>query len=95
MDDSGFLLRLRQLLGRDCDYLGRRCHLVEILREEGVLVLEIRDGTPPIQADQYGHAAYRANEIFQIPIFGENREQLSDDLLDLLTCLDGGRPQVD
>lgn len=87
MEDSGFIQRLRRLIGRDCQYLGRRCRLIEILAEEGALVLETQEGTPPIQTDQYGQAAYRANELVHISIFGKDREQFSEDLLDLLTGL--------
>ena len=87
-NDSSFMQRLRRLIGRDCRYLGRRCRLVEILPDEGILVLEVREGIPPIQLDQYGQAAYRANEVTQIPIFGADPEDLSDDLLELLAHLD-------
>jgi hypothetical protein len=87
LNDSVFLQRLRRLIGRDCRYLGRRCRLVEILAEEGTLVLETRDGEPPIQIDQYGQAAYRAHEFLQIPIFGEGQEALSNELLQLLSTM--------
>ena len=87
MNDSGFMQRLRRLIGRDCRYLGQSCRLVEILADEGTLVLEARGGTPPIQTDLYGQAAYRANEVMLIPIFGEDRENISDDLLELLVHL--------
>ena len=87
MGDAEFLQRLRKLIGRDCEHLGKRCKLIEILTDEGTLVLEARDGIPPIQTDQYGHAAYRANEVVQIPIFAADREQPSDELMDLLACL--------
>jgi hypothetical protein len=84
VNDAAFLQRLRSLIGRDCRYLGRRCHMVEILADEGTLVLETRDGVTPIQTDQYGHAAFRAHEFVHVPIFDEDRNALSDDLLDLL-----------
>ena len=85
--ECGLLQRLRKLIGRECAYLGRRCRLVEILGDEGTLVMEIREPTPPIQADQYGQAAFRSNEIVQIPIFGRDRDEISENFIDLLACL--------
>jgi hypothetical protein len=94
-DGAGFLQRLRKLIGRDCEHLGRRCRLVEILADEGVLVLETRERIPPIQADQYGQAAYRANDLLQIPIFGRDRSSFSDEIMDLFACLGAGRESND
>jgi hypothetical protein len=51
----------------------------------GRLILEAPEDTPPIQADQYGHAAYRANDLIEVPIHGDG--VLSDDLLRLLEGL--------
>jgi hypothetical protein len=87
MKDDGFLDRLRGLIGRDCEYLGGRCRLVEILADEGTIVLERRGGLPPIQPDQYGHASHRSNEVIQIPIFGADRDHFSDELMDLFARL--------
>lgn len=87
MTDDGFLDRLRGLIGRDCEYLGGRCRLVEVLADEGAVVLERRGGLPPIQPDQYGYASHRGNEVVQIPIFGADRDHFSDELLDLFACL--------
>jgi hypothetical protein len=87
MTDDGFLDRLRGLIGRDCEYLGVHCRLVEVLAEEGTLVLERRGGLPAIQPDQYGRASHRGNEVIQIPIFGADRDRFSDELLDLMACL--------
>ena len=87
MEDKGFLDRLRGLIGRDCEYLGGRCRLLEVLADEGTIVLERRDRLPPIQTDQYGQASHRAQDIVQIPIFGADRDHFSDELLDLFACL--------
>jgi len=87
MTDDGFLDRLRGLIGRDCEYLGRHCRLVEVLPGDGILVLEQHGGVPPIQSDQYGHASHRGNEIIQVPIFGADRDHFSDELMDLFACL--------
>jgi hypothetical protein len=87
MEDEGFLEKLRGLIGRDCVYLGSRCRLLEILADEGTIVLERCDSLPPIQTDQYGQASHRAQDIVQIPIFGTDRNHFSDELLDLFSCL--------
>jgi len=87
MTDDGFLHRLRGLIGRDCEYFGGHCRVVEVLADEGILVLERRGGLPAIQTDQYGHASYRGNEVVQIPIFGADRDHLSEEVLDVFACL--------
>jgi hypothetical protein len=78
---------LRRLIGRECRYLGRRCRLIEVLGDEGVVVLEMHEETPPIQTDQYGHPVSRANELLQVPIAGSDPGELSDELLDLLSLI--------
>lgn len=86
-NDRGLLERLRNLIGRDCDYLGRRCRLIEVLADEGILVLEVRERLPPIQTDQYGQAVYRANDLMQVPIFDRNGSLFSDEIMDLFNNL--------
>ena len=86
-DDRGLMQRLRKLIGRDCEFLGKRCRLVEILADDGILVLETHERLPPIQTDQYGHAAYRANDMTQVPIFGRDGTSFSDEIMDLFACL--------
>jgi hypothetical protein len=90
VDEGPFIERLRRLIGRECSYLGRRCRLIEILADEGVLVLEMHEDVPPIQTDQYGHPAYRGKELVQVPIFGVDRGMASEEVLDLLARLDEG-----
>jgi hypothetical protein len=82
------LRRLRTLIGTDCLFRGRRYRLIEVLADEGTLVLETRGGIPPIQTDQYGQALYRRNDVTQVPIFGGNRVGMSEDLTELLEQLD-------
>jgi hypothetical protein len=86
-NNRGLLQRLRSLIGRDCQFLGKRCRLVEILTDEGVLILETHERLPPIQTDQYGQAAYRANETMQVPIFGRDGASFSEEIMDLFSGL--------
>jgi hypothetical protein len=82
------LRRLRTLIGTDYFFWGRRYRLIEFLADDGALVLETRGGLPPIQTDQYGQALYRRNDITQVPIFGTDRDGMSEELTELLEQLD-------
>ena len=85
--DRVVMQRLRKLIGRDCAYVGKACLIVDILADQGALVLEARERLPPIQGDQYGRAAYRSNELLQIPIFGSDKTSLSEEIMDLFATL--------
>lgn len=82
------LTRLRTHLGRRCQHAGRHWRLVEILATDGRLVLESQDPEPPIQADQYGNAAFRAPEHLELALFTDGGEPTTD-LTQLLQALDG------
>ena len=94
MAEDPFLHRLRALIGRDCRYYGRPCRVVEVLAaggdDPGHLILEARDGLPPIQIDQYGQPAYRANEHIEVPLTGDDGG-FSEELMHLLESLEAGR----
>jgi hypothetical protein len=61
---------------------------VEILAADGRLVLESQDAQPPIQADQYGNAAYRAPDHVELELFTPQGAPTAD-LSRLLQALDG------
>lgn len=84
MLDSELIQRMRKLIGRRCTYLGQRCTLIEVLADDNALVLSVDESLPPIQTDLYGQASHRANEVWQIPIIGENPSQFSEELLEVL-----------
>lgn len=86
MTDHIIIERLRRLIGRDCRWLGRTCRIVEVLPAEATLVLELREDRPPVQIDQYGQAAYRANEILELALFDADGG-FSEDLMLLLDGL--------
>lgn len=88
--DRRFLERLQRLIGRDCSYLGRRCSVVDILWDEGALILQGREQLPPIQTDQYGQATSRSNELLQVPIFDKEGTAFSDEIMDLFSSLTQG-----
>ncbi|MCG6861901.1 MAG: hypothetical protein LJE70_11565 [Chromatiaceae bacterium] len=85
--DRLLLQRLRKLIGRNCDYVGKKCLVVDVLSDEHALILEAREHLPPIQSDQYGRAAHRSNEMLQIPIFDDDRTKFSEELMDLFASL--------
>lgn len=87
IEDAGLLQRLRKLIGQECEYLGKPCRLVEILTDEAILILKTREQLPPIQTNQYGQALFRGDDLIQVPIFGRDRNQFSDELIDLLVHL--------
>ncbi len=90
MNNQTYSQRLRTLIGRNCQYFGRDCRIVEILPEtdtdHGQLVLEVFDALPPIQTDQFGQAVFRGNEHIEVPIQGTQGE-FSDELMHLLDGL--------
>jgi hypothetical protein len=86
MNDVSFTERLRSLIGRECRYYGRPCRIIEVLAGEGRLILEAREPLPPIQPDQYGQAAFRANELIEVGLYGDG-DALSEDLLHILEGL--------
>ncbi len=75
--------RMRALIGGRFDYLGARWTLVEILTDEGLLVLR-RGSAAAIQVDQYGRANRRADETLLVPVFGPG-DELAPELADLLS----------
>lgn len=63
--------------------------LIELLADEGTVILRCDESTPPIQRDQFGQALRRASETHQVAIFDADGENLSADMLDLMAGLDG------
>lgn len=87
MTEETFLQRMRGLIGLESVYLGKRCRVIEVLADQGALVLELREALPPIQTDQYGQAVARGAEVIEIPLFGQHRDEPSEELLELLAAL--------
>lgn len=61
---------LRKLIGQRFRYLSDEWVLIEVLVDEDRVVLQRADAgvTPPLQADQYGHARRRVPETLTLPI---------------------------
>jgi hypothetical protein len=56
--------------------------------EDETLILEAREQLPPIQTNLYGHAAYRANDVLQIPIFDRDQTSFSEEIMSLFASFD-------
>ena len=89
--DRTLMRRLRKLIGRDCMYLGKQCLVIDVLPEDGVLILETREELPPIQIDQYGQPANRSNDLQPVPIFGADKTSFSDEIMDLFASVSDGK----
>jgi hypothetical protein len=88
LNDEEFFRRLRILIGRRCRHLGYLCTLVEVLEREATVILRCEEALPPIQADQFGQPLRRAAETRQVPVLDDDGENLSAEILDLLTALE-------
>ena len=85
--DRSLILRLRKLIGRECVYLGKPCRVIDVLSDDGILVLAASEQRPPIQIVQYGQATSRSDDLLQIPIFGDDRSSYSEEIMDLFATL--------
>lgn len=94
MGDQDWLKRVRDKIGQDCQYLGMRCTLVEVLPEDGLLVLRpLSPGAlSPIQLDQFGQPRRRALEMLQVPLFSDGGTGLSEEAQGLLGSLMNAAP---
>lgn len=81
--------RLAALSGRELDWLGRRCRIVEVLSDGPALVLEAVDAEPAIQANQYGEATRRAVEVHTVPLLNPRGDALNPLLPGLPALLAG------
>ncbi len=90
--DDALRERLVKLIGRDCDHLGERCTLLDLVWPEGVMVLRTRSTTSVIHPDQYGQASCRLPELREVPVFAEDPSTYSQEFIELLASL-GDRPQ--
>lgn len=81
--------RLAGLIGRELDWLGRRCRIIEVLPEGPSLVLEALDAEPAIQANQYGEATRRAVETHTVALLNPRGDALNPLLPGLPALLAG------
>jgi hypothetical protein len=88
LNDQEFFRRMRKLIGRRCRHLGQRCMLIDVLADEGTLILRCEEGEPPVQSDQFGHALRRAYETREVAVFDADGDTLTPETLDLLAAFE-------
>ena len=79
--------KLRQLVGREFDYLACRWRLIEVLATDDKVVLQrLAPGSPgTLQPNQYGQAMRRCPETLTLPVSRpEEPGDFSEELLLLL-----------
>jgi hypothetical protein len=65
---------LRALVGRQIEFRGRSCRVIEILAAEQVMVVRCEEGDRIIQGNQFGEANRRVRECHTVPLFDENED---------------------
>ena len=70
---------LRNLIGQEVDYDGRRCQVIEILEDGPALILQHKESLTKIQADQHGEARRKVPSIITIPVLDHDQRKYSSD----------------
>jgi hypothetical protein len=81
MIDTMLKRQLRALIGRQVEYQGRPCQIVEVLDSEQALVVQCSCTTSPrtIQGNQFGEATRRVQACHTIKLYDET-QQLDPDI---------------
>ncbi len=77
--------RLRALVGRQVEYHGHTCQIIEVLDSEQALVVQcsLLDSPRTIQGNQFGEATRRVQACHTLPLYDEDRK-LNPDIIDWL-----------
>jgi hypothetical protein len=70
--DSDLLQRLRDLVGKQVRYSGNACSIIEVLEAEQALVVRCESSERVIQANQFGEATRRVQEVHTLPLFDDS-----------------------
>lgn len=79
---------LRHIIGKQLNYKGYACEIIEVLEDGPQLVLRILDSEPeeselggdiknPIQANQFGEAHRRTPETFTVPALDKQQRPIA------------------
>ncbi|NHA14291.1 hypothetical protein [Thioalkalivibrio sp. XN279] len=77
---SEILARLAPFVGREVNYQGMRCTVLDLLSDPPVLVLRPADAAPVIQADNFGKPMRHAPQLYELPVFGPDGCSLSAEM---------------
>ena len=84
MDDQNFIQRLRPLIGKHFKHLGREWELIEVLADEGAVVLADPANSSVIQTNLFGEPSRKGPETVLVPLYGSSHDTLSEELIELL-----------
>lgn len=84
MDDKDFIQRIRPLIGNHFVHLGRKWELIEVLADEGAVVLAAPSHTAVIQTNLFGEPSRKGPETVLVPLYGSSHDTLSEELIELL-----------
>lgn len=65
------IAQLRQMIGREVEYQGIRCIVVELLEEPLSLVIQALEPRTAIQDNQFGTPQRRVSQLFTLPCLDE------------------------
>jgi hypothetical protein len=72
--ETALLEQLRSLVGRQVEYSGHNCRIVEVLDSEHALVIRCEGKERVIQGNQFGEANRRVQEYHTLPLFEEGAQ---------------------
>jgi len=81
---------LRACIGRELEFEGHRCRVIEVLEDGPALVLSCETAAPVIQPNQHGDATRRVPRTRTVPVLNVEGTALNPDFAALrLPCLSG------
>ncbi|MGF1547641.1 MAG: hypothetical protein ACFCUG_09965 [Thiotrichales bacterium] len=86
--NAALIASLNTLRGQHLRIEHRRVVIVEVLAEEGLLVLQETEGRPEVQTDQFGLATRRTPRLWSVPLRSEVDPDAVHPTVQL--CLDAG-----
>lgn len=90
MDDQDFIQRIRPLIGKHFMHLGREWQMIEVLSDEGAVVLADPSNNAVIQTNLFGEPSRKGPETVLVPLYGSSHNTLSEELIELLANRIGG-----
>jgi len=84
LNDRDYIQRIRPLIGNHFIHLGREWELIEVLADEGAVVLSDPSRRAVIQTNLFGEPSRKGPETVLVPLYGSDQDTLSDELIELL-----------
>lgn len=77
------------MIGNHVHYLEQDWVLIDVLADEGAIILSSLERDAPIQPDQYGQPARRSPETLLVPLFDSNTEAYTEEAMEIFSNLTG------